>query len=94
MTQERLSYSQILGLIIKEEVKNRFPGSLSDFAIKSGVGHTVFFNLIGGKVLNPSARQIARIAQYLRIKPGDILDRPELLEYDFEADEKDDFEKS
>lgn len=45
-------------------------------------------------MLNPSARQIARIAQYLRIKPGDILDRPELLEYDFEADEKDDSEKS
>lgn len=67
---------------------------MSDFAIDSGVGHTVFFNLITGKVKNPSALQIARIAQYLKKTPGYFLDRKELLEYDFTIQEKDDPEDS
>lgn len=94
MTEERLTYSQILGNIIREVVKENFDGTLTDFAIKSGVGHTVFFNLINGKVQNPSARQIARIAWYLEIMPSVIYDRPELTEYNFEADDPDDPEDS
>lgn len=94
MAEKRLTYSQILGNIIREEVTNRFDGTLSDFAIKSGVGHTVFFNLINGKTKNPSARQIARIAWYLDFLPSVIYNRPELTEYNFAEDEPDDPEDS